>query len=185
MVKERAQKSARLRVSYKKVNQPAAVLPMRIVSGPAETLNATSNHKRSRISENVVSRSNQPTLMENGASVTLKQSLLVKRDSGISIGDASKSLVKKSVHRRVSQDRLSITILPNSSTVSDHSSISRHSSVLKEIKPIQSSTQSIPASMPLIACVDDSGFDRDPLMVQEYSNDIYLYLRQKEVCFSQ
>ena len=39
-------------------------------------------------------------------------------------------------------------------------------------------TQSLPSLQPV---VDDSGFDKDPLLVEEYSLDIFHYLRQIEV----
>jgi hypothetical protein len=38
-------------------------------------------------------------------------------------------------------------------------------------------------SLPWIYCVDDSHFDKDPLLVAEYQSDIYSYLRISEVIY--
>jgi hypothetical protein len=52
---------------------------------------------------------------------------------------------------------------------------------IQKSKMISEKRISIPISIPFFANIDDSGFDKDPMMVAEYASDIYTHLRQTEV----
>ena len=165
--KERALKSGRVRISCKPHSGSVNVIVKDIKADPI-----ISQSKRVRYSqdqENIKSHQSIPTVKYQK-----RDSSPVKRDSGISI----------------QSNRLSISIesIPNSTNVSFTNSTtvsSTVSSTVGIVKSIKSKTNEmvlIKPRLPILMNVDESGFlDRDPLLVAEYANEIYDYLKIHEL----